>query len=88
MCLLLRLFCSIAMKTRRSFHSQGELVELQRLGASGNLTKDHLSGGTFTISNIGIIVAVAAAAAAVVAVVGVIVYTTRPKSCPSSTWGM
>eukprot|EP00466_Bigelowiella_natans_P014532 jgi/Bigna1/51785/estExt_Genewise1Plus.C_30168 len=30
-----------------------ELVELQRLGASGNLTKDHLSGGTFTISNIG-----------------------------------
>ena len=32
-----------------------ELQRLQALGAAGKLTKDDLAGGTFTLSNIGII---------------------------------
>ena len=42
-----------AMQTKSILDIARELNELQQLGQDGKLTQEHLSGGTFSLSNIG-----------------------------------
>eukprot|EP00471_Norrisiella_sphaerica_P011723 CAMPEP_0184494212 /NCGR_PEP_ID=MMETSP0113_2-20130426/28139_1 /TAXON_ID=91329 /ORGANISM="Norrisiella sphaerica, Strain BC52" /LENGTH=484 /DNA_ID=CAMNT_0026879869 /DNA_START=99 /DNA_END=1553 /DNA_ORIENTATION=+ len=42
-----------SVETKTVLQIASELTELQKLGHDGSLTKEHLTGGTFTISNIG-----------------------------------